>query len=191
MLALLPALIGLIPDIAKWIGGDTSGAVAQQVVNVATQVLGTADPAIAQTMLADQAKVTDLRIQLAKIGAEQEKARDDAITARLQSQLADVASARKQTVDLANAKSAVQWGAPIVSATVVLTFGAALYAVLTRALPPGSETIANVMLGTLGAMTTAVVSYWVGSSSGSDTKTQMIYASTPTPTGGAAPRPLS
>jgi hypothetical protein len=191
MLALLPALIGLIPEIAKWIGGDSSGAVAQQVVNVATQVLGTADPAIAQTMLADQQKVSDLRIQLAKIGAEQEKARDDAITARLTAQLSDVASARKQTVDLANAKSAVQWGAPIVSSTVVLTFGAALYAVLTRALPPGSETIANVMLGTLGAMTTAVVSYWVGSSSGSDTKTQMIYASTPTPAGGAAPRPLS
>jgi membrane protein DedA with SNARE-associated domain len=41
-------------------------------------------------------------------------------------------------------------------------------------LPPGSAkstyTVLNVLLGTLGAMATSVVGYWVGSSAGSARK---------------------
>lgn len=56
---------------------------------------------------------------------------------------------------------------------------------LTRALPSGSETILNMLLGTLAAMATSVVSYWVGSSAGSAQKNDMLFRSTPQPGNGA------
>jgi hypothetical protein len=36
-----------------------------------------------------------------------------------------------------------------------------------------------MLLGTLAAMATSVVGYWVGSSAGSDRKTDLLYNSTP------------
>ncbi len=191
MLALIPLLISIVPEIAKLIAGDTAGDVVQRVATVATTVLGTSDPAAVTAALADPAKLSDLRIELAKIAADQERAASDAQTARLVAQLGDVADARRQTVALAGAHSGVQWGAPVVSLTVLATFGLTLYAVLTRALPAGSDTIANVLLGSLSAMATAVVSYWVGSSSGSQQKTDLLYRSTPAAGGGVAARPLA
>jgi hypothetical protein len=56
-----------------------------------------------------------------------------------------------------------------------------MFLALTRALPAGSETILNMLLGTLAAMATAVVSYWVGSSAGSAQKTDLLFKSTPSP----------
>ncbi|MBN8891091.1 MAG: hypothetical protein BGP12_08485 [Rhodospirillales bacterium 70-18] len=51
-------------------------------------------------------------------------------------------------------------------------------------MPPGSakSTYAslNMLLGTLAAMASAVVSYWVGSSAGSAQKTDMLFRSAPT-----------
>ena len=84
--------------------------------------------------------------------------------------LSDVASARNQTVELAQAKSPIAWGAPVVSTVVLLTFGLMLGIILSHSLPVGSEALANVMLGTLAAMATAVAQYWVGSSAGSARK---------------------
>ncbi len=100
-------------------------------------------------------------------------------------QLADVQGARAQTVALAQAKSAVQWAPPIVSLVVLLTFGVVMWAALTRQLPAGSETILNMLLGTLAAMATSVVGYWVGSSAGSSRKTDLLYQSTPVPAAGS------
>ncbi len=39
--------------------------------------------------------------------------------------------------------------------------------------------ILNMLLGTLAAMATSVVAYWVGSSAGSATKTDMLFRSSP------------
>jgi hypothetical protein len=50
-------------------------------------------------------------------------------------------------------------------------------------MPPGSAkstyAILNMLLGTLAAMATSTVSYWVGSSAGSAQKTDMLYRSAP------------
>ncbi len=50
-------------------------------------------------------------------------------------------------------------------------------------LPPGhaksTYALLNMLLGSLAAMTTSVVSYWVGSSAGSASKTEMLYRSSP------------
>ena len=39
---------------------------------------------------------------------------------------------------------------------------------------PKNETVANLLLGTLAAMATSVVSYWVGSSAGSARKEERL-----------------
>jgi hypothetical protein len=59
------------------------------------------------------------------------------------------------------------------------TFGAVMGLALTRSLPAGSETILNMLLGTLAAMANSVVCYWVGSSAGSSQKTDLLYRSAP------------
>ena len=67
-------------------------------------------------------------------------------------------------------KSVISWGAPVVSVVVLVTFGGVVSLTLLRTIPVGSEAVLNVLLGTLGAMATNVVGYWVGSSAGSARK---------------------
>lgn len=67
----------------------------------------------------------------------------------------------------------------VVTAIVLITFAVALWLVLTKALPQGSEQMANLMLGFLGGMAVSAVNYWVGSSSGSAAKTELLYNSVP------------
>ena len=58
-------------------------------------------------------------------------------------------------------------------------FGLMLYVVLKSSIPPEAAPLANVLLGTLAAMATQVANFWLGSSSGSNKKTDMLFASTP------------
>jgi membrane protein DedA with SNARE-associated domain len=58
-----------------------------------------------------------------------------------------------------------------------VTFAAVMTLVLTYGVPSGSETAANMLLGTLAAMATSVVSYWVGSSAGSARKDEQLAQS--------------
>lgn len=46
--------------------------------------------------------------------------------------------------------------------------------VLTRTVPAGSRELANILLGTLAAMASSVVGYWVGSSAGSARKDAVL-----------------
>jgi len=180
MFPLIPLAISLAPEIGKWLFGDAGEKTATAVAAAVQAATGTTDEAVASQVLAgNPAAAADLRVKLAQIAAEQEKSQSDAAAAMLSAQLRDVADARAQTVALAATHSAVQWAAPIVSVTVLATFGTVMFLALTRALPAGSETLLNMLLGSLAAMATSVVSYWVGSSAGSAQKTEMLYRSTP------------
>lgn len=64
--------------------------------------------------------------------------------------------------------------AAIVSVLVLLLFGAALGLMLTQVLPAGNETMLNIMVGTLGGMSTAAINYWIGSTAGSQGKDRTI-----------------
>lgn len=65
--------------------------------------------------------------------------------------------------------------APVyISIVVLCTFGLALILTFTQEAPKGSEALLNVILGSLVAMAGQVVSYWVGSSSGSVRKTELL-----------------
>jgi hypothetical protein len=174
--------------------GKNGTAVAQKVVGLVQSVTGTNSPDAQDTAFAAHPElVVQLRIGLAQIAqqakaaelADAEAARQADLT-RMQAVLSDLQNARQQAVELAKAGSSVAWAPVIVSAVVLVTFGVVMWAALTRQLPSGSETILNMLLGTLAAMASSVVGYWVGSSAGSAQKTQLLYQSQPTTPGGSA-----
>ena len=65
-------------------------------------------------------------------------------------------------------------GAVIVSVIVVIAFGVMLYVTATTEFPPSQKDNVSGLLWTLNTLTVAVVSYWVGSSSGSAQKTYLM-----------------
>lgn len=174
--AVTGVLLDIAPEVGRWLFGSDAASTIQQVKQTVEQVTGTTDPEAQVSALADPQIAADLRVQLAQIAADRAGASEQAQVAMLNDRLADVANARQQTVTLSQQGSAIAWGAPAVSGLVLMAFGSALVAVLTRALPQGSADVANIMLGTLGAMATSVVSYWVGSSAGSARKDARLAA---------------
>lgn len=158
--------LDLAPEIGRWLFGPDAAVVAAAVQQAAQAATGTGDPAAQVAALADPAVAARLRLDLAALAA----ARAAAAEARLASNLADVAGARAMAAQLAQSGGPMAWGAPIMSLVVLATFGTVMGLVLLHAIPTGSETVLNVLLGTLGAMATNVVSYWVGSSAGSARK---------------------
>ncbi len=178
--ALIPLALSLAPEIGRFLFGAAGEKTAAAVAQVVQGVTGTSDEAVAQQAINSNPQLAaQLRIQLAELAARQEQAARQAELDMLAAQLKDVADARAQTVSLAQAGSAVQWAPVVVSFIVLVTFGVVMWAALTRTLPAGSETVLNMLLGTLAAMATATVSYWVGSSAGSAQKTDLLYRSTP------------
>lgn len=169
------------PLLARAFGGPLAGTAAGLVIAALGLAPDTPPDALAEAvqnatpeqLLALKNADMEFKTRMAELGLE--PARLDA---------ADRQSARGQTVSLAQAGSAVQWAPAVVSLVVLATFGLVMWAALSRGLPPGSETILNMLLGTLAAMATAVVSYWVGSSAGSAAKTDMLFRSQPPPAGG-------
>jgi hypothetical protein len=176
MLPLIPLAISIAPEIAKWLFGDkaekTTAAVAQAVqVVTGVDVNAPNGAAAAQAALAGKPELAvQMRTQLAQIAAAAEADAHKTELDQLQAMLADTASARAQTVALALAKSPIAFGAPLVSVVVLVTFAIVMTVAITRTMPSGSETVLTMLLGSLAAMATSVVSYWVGSSAGSARK---------------------
>jgi hypothetical protein len=167
----LPLLLGLAPTVASWLMGDKTGAAVTKITGIAQDLLGTSDAAGIEKAIAADPNLA-LQFKMAIIQAEADARRQEFDT--LQAQLADVQSARNQTVKLAEAGSVIAWGAPIISILITVGFFAMLYVVIRQEIPESSQTLANIMLGSLGTSFTAVVGYWVGSSAGSAQKTNAL-----------------
>jgi hypothetical protein len=177
MLALLPLAVQLVPSLARWLFGPQAEATASDVAQAVQAVTGSTDPAeVRDRLKADPQLQGQLAVQLAQIAAQRDNAEAEARHAELIARLADVAGARTQTITLAQAHSPIAWSAPIISVIVLLSFGLAAAAVLSRAVPSGSETLAQLLLGGLLSMATSVVQYWVGSSAGSARKADDLRA---------------
>lgn len=177
--ALTSLALGIAPELGRWLFGETAEAATQAVAQAVQRATGTADPAVAGAALAaDPQAASQLRLRLAEIAADMaEKARKvelDGLAARLR----DVTDARALAVvqrstpegGAGGGQSPMVWGAPVVSVSVLAAFGGSMALALLRTIPPGSEAVLNVLLGTLAAMATSVVNYWVGSSAGSARK---------------------
>ena len=169
--ALIPLALTIAPEISKWLFGETAEKTTAAVSAAVEAITGTSDADAASTRLQqDPAAAGQLRLQLAQIAAEQEKASRSADLDQLAATLRETADSGAQTVTPVSQKTSMAWSGAVISAVVLLTFGAMMAVVLLRGMPAGSETASNMMLGTLAAMATSVVSYWVGSSAGSARK---------------------
>jgi predicted regulator of Ras-like GTPase activity (Roadblock/LC7/MglB family) len=166
LLPLLPLLLPLVPRVADWIGGDDAEDVARQVTGVVSAVAGSTDPATVAAAIADPDRAGLLVAEMAKIGAERERVREEAQTARLVAMLADTASARQQTVQLVQAGSRLAWMPAIITFALLGLLGAALFVVFTGSIPEANTRLADQLIGGLYTLVTTAVAYWVGTSRG-------------------------
>lgn len=177
MLPLIPIATALLPEIAKFLFGDKGEKTAEAVVGVVQTITGTADVDQANEMLRDDPKLAaQVRVELARIVAEQEAAQRAAQVEALKVEMANVANARQTVVDLARVGSITHYAPAILSLVVLGMFGVMTYFVVTQGLPQESREQANILLGTLGAMAGAAVNFWLGSSIGSIVKTNILAA---------------
>lgn len=169
--ALIPLLASIVPEAIKWIAGDSAGKAAEQVASIANQVFGTADPEQAAAAALDPAKA--LEFKMAVLAAQSASEKEE--TARMMAQLADVQSARNQTVALAQAKSGLAWGSAIVSVLAVVVFAGFIYMLFARqVMPEGMKDALMLMAGAASAGFTQVLGYWLGSSAGSANKDRLL-----------------
>ncbi len=171
ILPLVPLALQLLPGLARAFAGDAAGSVAQKAVSAVAAIVGTDDPAEAQTRLsADPALAAQVRIRLAEIEAEQAAAERAAALEEQRQILADVQNARAQTIALAQTGTPMAWAPALVSLVVLSAFGGLSWMVLAQAIPPENKEAALLILGNVSGFAAAVISYWVGSSAGSARK---------------------
>lgn len=166
--------LAVAPEIGHWLFGPDAAQVTVAIQQAAYRVTGAVTPDAQAGALAAPDLAARFRVELAGIAASRAAAADAAAQARWNAQLADLTNARGAAVQLAQTGSAMAWGAPIVSVLVLVTFGGVVSLVLLHDIPTASATVLNVLIGTLGAMATNVVGYWVGSSVGSARKDERL-----------------
>ena len=165
----LPLILGLAPTVASWIMGDKTGAAVSKVTGIAREILGTDDAnGIERAIAADPNLAMQFKIALVQAEADARRVEFET----MQAQLADVASARTQTMELAKAGSAIAWGAPAVSLMSLGLAGAVAYLVLFPDVNQAkwTETVVTMLVGAAINWVGMVQSYWLGSSSGSAAK---------------------
>jgi len=198
--SLLPLVLGMAPQLAQHLFGTSGSEIAASVAGAVAAVTRSdlAAPGGAEAaILAIQGKselAVQLQIKLAEIAASAQVDANRAAEAQhlaelgaMTAAMADVTSARTTEIALAQSHSNLAWGAPLLSGIILLAFGGMLFVVLTRAIPENSTALANVLLGTLAAMATQVANFWLGSSSGSASKSLLLANSMPISLQGKAP----
>ena len=149
-----------LPDLVRGLVGDKAGDVANKIVDIATTLTGKSEPGdIMSALKGNPDMVIELQLRLA-----------DERIAMAQFDQADRASARR----MATKSSLHTWAAILVSVLVTGSFGFMLWAVLSRPIPEASSEVALIMLGTLGGGFIQVLNFWLGSSRGSQEKSQML-----------------
>ena len=175
---LIPLLLGLAPTVASWLMGDKTGAAVTQITGIARDILGTTDAAGIERAVATDPNLA-LQFKMALLQAEADARAHEAQMNRqaleeLNSRIADVASARSQTVELAKAGSAIAWGSPIVSVLAIVVFAGFVYMLFAKVVPEGMKEALLLLGGSAATGYGMVLSYWLGSSSGSAQKTAAL-----------------
>lgn len=160
MIPLLAAAASIAPSLARWIGGDKAGDVADKVATVVNGLTGQTDPAVGlEAIKADPALVA--QFQQAMAAHEAELYRIDA---------ADRDSARQREV-------ATHDRTPAILAYLVTVgfYGTLGYLLVYGAPQHGGEALL-VILGGMGTGWAAVMNYYFGSSIGSKQKSVELSA---------------
>lgn len=152
------AQIGL-PALGSLFGGPLGSAIGGIAGKAVAGALGVpATPEAVSRAIEDDPSAA--QVKLAQIEADT-KAREG--------ELADIANARNQTIQLAQAGSGIAWGAPVVSLTITIGFfGVLIMLFFVRVEMPSSVfQLLSVILGVLAGLMTQVGNYWLGNSEGS------------------------
>jgi len=166
------------PVLGGILGGPAGGAVGTLVGTALGSALGV--PATPQAVAA--AIAADPTGASVKIGAV-EAAHAGAMS-ELEVQVADIASARSQTIALARDGSQIAWGAPAVSTIITAGFLAiTAYAVVRGVV---DNPVTQMLVGTFAAAFGTVAQYWLGSSAGSHAKDATVSAAVQNIIAGAA-----
>jgi hypothetical protein len=145
-------------------------------------VTGTDDPATARAILADPAKVTELRICLAEIAAQREAAADQARLEMFRAATADAANAS----EMAGKSTPIAWAQVGFATTVIAVFAAVFLAPIVTGNPAPKD---DLMTGALIGVFASAFGFFFGNSTAANT------ANTTTADlaarAGAAPSPVS
>lgn len=174
---LTPLLAQSAPTIGSLLGGlipFPGGAILGQVAGkVLAESLGVAPtPAAINTAITTGDPVA---VQAALSEAETKMQTE---VAKLQAELADVQDARHTNVEYAKVGSRIQWAPAAISVLVCLGFFGTLW-ILLKAGVNFNDTVGQVLLilvGSLVAYMNQVVNYWLGSSAGSQDKSDKLSA---------------
>jgi len=159
---------------APLLGGALGGPAGAVVGNIAGELIGKALGVPATPQDVSAAIALDPAGAQAKIGAV-EAAHGAAFAAVAQTMERDRESARDQTVELAKAGSPIAWGAPSVSAIVLVGFIALVLWAVAKGIV--DNPITTLLLGHVSAKFDTVVDYWCGSSASSKDKDSTIASS--------------
>ena len=178
-------MVDIAPEVGRWLFGGAGEKTAGLVAKAVEATTGTTDADAAKGVLEQSPEaVSQLRVQLAMIAAQQQAEADRAADAQraadiaaVQAAMADRTGARSQTQALAQMHSGIAWAPAVLSGIVLIAFGSLIFVVLTQdSLTDRTMPLANVLLGSLAAMATQVANYWLGSSSSSAAKNDQITA---------------
>ena len=170
---LIPLILALAPTAASWVMGDKTGAAITKVTGIAREILGADDANGIEAAIARDPNLA-MQFKLALVQAEADARRVEFET--LQAQLADVQSARNQTVKLAESGSMIAWGAPAASIMSLILAGGVVYLVLFPDVNSArwTETVVTMLVGAAINWVASVQGYWLGSSAGSVQKNAAI-----------------
>lgn len=177
---LIPLLLGLAPTVASWLMGDKTGKAVETVTGIARDILGTTDADGIERAVAADPNLA-LQFKMAVLQAEADARAHEAEMSRqalseLNARIADVASARSQTVELAKAGSPIAWGSSIVSVLAIAVFAGFVYMLFAKVVPEGMKEALLLLGGSAATGYGMVLSYWLGSSSGSAAKDATLRA---------------
>jgi hypothetical protein len=182
MLPLVGLAATIIPDLVRLIARDKSGTISDAVSKTVSDVTKTSDPIEAmKTLQSDAGAAAQVRVRLARIAVDAQKAQDDEADRQRQDEMAilqasfgDTEDARGTLVALAQSGSGVAWAAPVVSLIVTLGFFAILAMLIfyrsAATIDANTAQIVNIIVGALAAAFATVVNFWLGSSQGSRAK---------------------
>lgn len=162
--AIAGKLLGQAIDPSGKLDGSDPDALQKGLAN------GLTDPATIERVIAAE---NQFKLSMAQLGYDDaEKLQQLAVDMKTADN-ADRASARNREVSLKD------YTTRILAYGVILGFFGLLYYLLKFDVPAANKDILNIMLGTLGGSCVSVISYYFGSSSGSDRKTELLAQAQP------------
>ena len=172
---------GLAPVIGTALGGPLGGAAASVLANKLSPdkpvdpsdngqmtALVQAAAATPDQLLKIQEAEQEFKLSMEKLGLDHEEAMEKFNLQAIQTDAADRANARQRQIDLKD------WTPTVLAAGVTIGFFGILGWMLHKPVPEDNRDVMNIMLGSLGTAWISIISFYFGSSAGSEKKTALL-----------------